>query len=77
MLAACQAGLPVSEYPLQVKLAVAGYRKADKKQMQSMVRLLLGLDSEPRPDDVADALAIAICHINSAPPRDDVAERMG
>ena len=68
LLAACQAGLPVSEYtPLQGKLAVAGYGKADKKQMQSMVRLLLGLDSEPRPDDVADALAIAICHINSAP----------
>ncbi|OPZ63054.1 MAG: Crossover junction endodeoxyribonuclease RuvC [Firmicutes bacterium ADurb.Bin506] len=68
LLACCQAGVRVSEYtPLQVKLAVAGYGKADKKQMQSMVRLLLGLEEEPRPDDVADALAIAICHINTAP----------
>ncbi len=68
LLACCQAGLAVSEYtPLQVKLAVAGYGKADKKQVQSMVRLLLKLDDEPKPDDVADALAIAICHINTAP----------
>lgn len=67
LLACAQAGLSVAEYtPLQVKLAVAGYGRADKKQMQSMVKLLLGLDEEPKPDDVADALAIAMCHLNSA-----------
>jgi crossover junction endodeoxyribonuclease RuvC len=58
----------VAEYtPLQVKMAVAGYGRADKKQVQSMVKLLLALDSEPKPDDVADALAIAICHLSTAP----------
>ncbi|MEA4882085.1 MAG: crossover junction endodeoxyribonuclease RuvC [Clostridia bacterium] len=68
-LLACQrAGLPVAEYtPLQVKLAVAGFGRADKKQIQSMVKLLMSLPEEPKPDDAADALAIAICHINTAP----------
>ena len=68
LLACANSGIPVVEYtPLQVKLAVSGYGRADKKQIQSMVKLLLRLDAEPRPDDVADALAIAICHLNSAP----------
>jgi len=68
LLACANSEVPVVEYtPLQVKLAVSGYGRADKKQIQSMVKLLLRLDAEPRPDDVADALAIAICHLNSAP----------
>ena len=68
LLACANSGIPVVEYtPLQVKLAVSGYGRADKKQIQSMVKLLLRLDAEPRPDDVADALAIAICHLNSTP----------
>jgi crossover junction endodeoxyribonuclease RuvC len=58
--------LPVAEYtPLEVKQAVAGYGGADKNQVQQMVRALLGLQDIPRPDDAADALAIAICHIHS------------
>ncbi len=63
LLAAAQRGLCVSEYtPQQVKQAVAGYGKATKEQVQSMVRMMLGLDRVPQPDDAADALAIAICH---------------
>jgi crossover junction endodeoxyribonuclease RuvC len=55
--------LPVSEYtPLQVKQALTGYGRADKKQMQEMVRITCGLKECPKPDDAADALAIAICH---------------
>jgi crossover junction endodeoxyribonuclease RuvC len=50
-----------------VKQAVAGYGGADKKQMQEMVRVTLGLASAPRPDDAADALAIAICHAYTGP----------
>jgi crossover junction endodeoxyribonuclease RuvC len=66
IMALAEAGVPVSEYtPLEVKLAVAGYGGADKNQIQQMVRVLLGLDDIPRPDDAADALAIAICHIHS------------
>lgn len=57
----------IYEYtPLQVKQGVSGYGKADKKQVQEMVRLLLGLKSVPKPDDAADALAVAICHCHSA-----------
>lgn len=57
------AGLSVSEYtPLQIKQALTGYGRADKKQMQEMVRVLLGLKKIPTPDDCADALATAICH---------------
>jgi Holliday junction resolvasome, endonuclease subunit len=68
LLALAQAGVPVYEYkPLAVKQAVAGYGGADKRQMQEMVRLTLGLASVPRPDDAADALAIAICHAYTAP----------
>lgn len=67
LLAAAQAGLAVAEYkPAQIKEAVAGYGKADKPQMQEMVRLLLGLETIPHPDDAADALGIAICHVHMA-----------
>ena len=66
MLAAVQKGLAIEEYtPLQVKQAVAGYGKADKRQVQEMVRLLLGLPDIPKPDDAADALAVAICHAHA------------
>src|SRR3954470_17445081 len=67
MLAASSAGLPVAEYaPLSIKSAVVGYGKAEKSQVQSMVTRLLELKSVPEPPDVADALAIAICHIHTA-----------
>ncbi len=67
LLALVDAGLPVAEYtPLAIKQAVTGYGNADKAQMQEMVRLLLGLAQTPRPDDAADALAVAICHLHSA-----------
>lgn len=67
LLAAAQAGVALHEYtPLQVKQAVVGYGRADKQQVQQMVRLLLQLDAIPQPDDAADALAIAICHAHSA-----------
>jgi crossover junction endodeoxyribonuclease RuvC len=67
ILAAMQRGLPVAEYtPLQVKQAVVGYGKAEKRQVQEMVRMFLNLVSIPKPDDVADALAIAICHAHSS-----------
>ncbi len=57
------AGLKIAEYtPLQIKQALTGYGRADKKQMQEMVRVLLGLSEVPQPDDCADALACAICH---------------
>jgi crossover junction endodeoxyribonuclease RuvC len=61
-----QAGLPLSEYtPMQVKQAVAGYGLADKKQVIQMVTKILHLPAPPKPDDTADALAIAICHAHS------------
>jgi crossover junction endodeoxyribonuclease RuvC len=67
LLAAANAGLPIHEYtPLQVKQAIAGYGRATKDQVQRMVRMLLGLDSVPQPDDAADAIAVAICHLHSA-----------
>ena len=63
LLAAEQAGIPIQEYtPPQVKQAVVGYGKAEKKQVIAMVTCLLGLKNPPKPDDTADALAIAICH---------------
>jgi crossover junction endodeoxyribonuclease RuvC len=66
LLALAEAGLPVAEYtPLEVKQAVAGYGGADKLQVQHMVRALLDMEEIPSPDDAADALAIAICHIHS------------
>jgi len=67
LLAAAEAGLEVVEFtPLQVKQAVTGYGKADKKQVQEMVKTLLKLKEIPRPDDAADALAIAIAAANSS-----------
>ncbi len=67
LLAAAQADLPIFHYkPSEVKLAVAGYGGAGKAQIQEMVRLLLGLDVVLKPDDVADAVAIAICHAHGA-----------
>ncbi|HEY3315622.1 MAG TPA: crossover junction endodeoxyribonuclease RuvC [Bacillota bacterium] len=66
LLAAHRAGLPVEEYnPMLVKQAVVGYGRADKQQVQNMVRVILGLSEIPRPDDAADALAIAICALHS------------
>lgn len=63
VLCFAQAGLPIGEYtPLEVKQAVTGYGNAEKKQVQEMVRLLLKMDVMPKPDDAADALAVAICH---------------
>lgn len=67
ILAGVQAGLSVAEYtPLQVKQAVVGYGKAEKHQVQEMVKMLLKLSAIPKPDDVADALAVAICHAHSS-----------
>ncbi len=67
ILAAANHGIPVVEYtPLQVKQAMVGYGRATKEQMQKMVKSILKLDQTPKPDDVADALAIAICHGQSA-----------
>ncbi len=67
LLAASLSGIPVSEYSaLQVKRAVVGYGRAEKIQIQKMVKSFLKLKEVPKPDDVADALAVAICHINSA-----------
>lgn len=63
LLAGAQSGLQVHEYtPLQVKQAVVGYGRAEKAQIQFMVKTMLSLPTIPKPDDVADALAIAICH---------------
>lgn len=64
LLAAAQHGMDVFEYkPAEVKQTISGYGKADKPQMQEMVRVLLGLQNIPRPDDAADALAVALCHV--------------
>ena len=66
ILTAALADLDIAEYtPLQVKEAVHGYGRADKVQVQHMVKVLLGLEEIPKPDDAADALAIAICHLHS------------
>jgi crossover junction endodeoxyribonuclease RuvC len=66
VLAAVEAGLPLVEYtPAEIKQAVVGYGRADKGQVQQMVKLLLGLVAPPAPHDAADALAVAICHANS------------
>ncbi len=67
VLSAAQAGVPVFQYtPLQVKQSVVGYGRAEKKQVQEMTKLLLGLKAVPKPDDTADALALAICHAHSS-----------
>ncbi len=65
LLALANAGLAVHEYtPLQVKQAVVGYGQATKHQVQQMVRMLLGLAEVPQPDDAADAVAVAVCHLH-------------
>lgn len=67
LLAAKKSGVPVYGYtPLQVKQSVVGYGRAEKKQVMEMVKYILHLDKIPRPDDAADALAVAVCHAHSA-----------
>jgi crossover junction endodeoxyribonuclease RuvC len=67
LLAAAEAGVPVVEYaPSVIKRAVVGYGRAEKHQVQQMVKLLLGLDAPPTPHDVADALAVALCHLQTS-----------
>ncbi len=62
---AAQNGIPIYEYtPLQAKSATVGYGRAEKKQVQEMVKIILELKEIPRPDDASDALAIAICHLS-------------
>ena len=66
ILASARAGVPVREYkPMAVKQAITGYGKAPKSQVQEMVRMLLNLDHVPQPDDAADAVAVAICHVHN------------
>jgi crossover junction endodeoxyribonuclease RuvC len=66
MLAAVEAGFPIVEYtPAEIKRAVVGYGRAEKHQVQAMIKLLLGLDEAPSPYDAADALAVAICHTHT------------
>ncbi|WP_312699423.1 crossover junction endodeoxyribonuclease RuvC [Sedimentibacter sp.] len=66
LLAAENKNIPLYEYtPLQVKQGIVGYGRAEKKQIQEMVRVILKLDAVPKPDDVADGLALAICHAHS------------
>ncbi|HEX7136720.1 MAG TPA: crossover junction endodeoxyribonuclease RuvC [Vicinamibacterales bacterium] len=68
MLAAAEAGLPIAEYsPAEIKRAVVGYGRAEKSQVQQMVKLILGLATAPTPHDAADALAVAICHAHAGP----------
>lgn len=69
LLAAVEAGVPVFEYsPAEVKRAVVGYGRAEKVQVQQMIKLLLGLARPPVPHDAADALAVAICHLHHLGP---------
>lgn len=71
VLAAVNQGIDLYEYtPLQVKQGVVGYGRAEKRQVQEMVKLILNLNKIPKPDDVADALAVAICHAHSGSFRD-------
>ena len=71
VLACIKGGLEIAEYtPLQIKQALVGYGRADKKQVQFMVKTMLNLPEVPKPDDTADALAAAICHGHSADSRD-------
>jgi crossover junction endodeoxyribonuclease RuvC len=66
MLVMAQQGIPVAEYtPMEVKQAVTGYGGADKRQIQLIMKTILDLDDIPRPDDAADALAVAVCHLQS------------
>lgn len=67
VLACVNSGIEIAEYtPLQIKQALVGYGRAEKKQVQQMVKALLCLEKVPKPDDTADALAVAICHANSS-----------
>ena len=67
LLAMAEHHIPIAEYtPMEIKQAIAGYGGADKLQVQQMVKALLGLNDIPKPDDAADALAIAICHIHTS-----------
>jgi crossover junction endodeoxyribonuclease RuvC len=76
MLAAVEAGLPVAEYtPAEIKRAIVGYGRAEKLQVQQMVKLLLGLATLPTPHDAADALAVAICHSHAMSPIAQAAAR--
>jgi crossover junction endodeoxyribonuclease RuvC len=66
LLAGCRSGLPIFEYtPLQIKQAVVGYGRAEKNQVIDMVRRILNMPTPPKPDDAADALAVALCHARS------------
>lgn len=70
LLSALNHGIRIFEYtPLQVKQAVVGYGRAEKQQVQQLVKMLLNLEKVPKPDDTADALAIAVCHAHSYNPR--------
>jgi len=74
LLAAADNGIPIAEFtPMQVKMAVTGYGRADKLQVQMMVKTLLGLKERPKPDDVADALAVAIAALHGS----GLAKRLG
>lgn len=76
ILAAVKGGLKISEYtPLQIKQALVGYGRADKKQMQTMVKTILNLKEVPKPDDTADAVAAAICHGHCLGNRNTMARR--
>jgi crossover junction endodeoxyribonuclease RuvC len=86
LLLAAQRGIPTVEYtPMEVKQAVVGYGGAEKKQIQYMVQRILSLPEQPKPDDVADALAVSICHAHSCKLKDlarpktweEVAARLG
>lgn len=67
LLAAAETDVDIGEYtPLQIKQALTGYGRASKVQIQQMVKVMLGMDKVPKPDDAADALAVAICHANSS-----------
>jgi crossover junction endodeoxyribonuclease RuvC len=70
LVAAARAGVEVFEYsPLEIKSALVGYGRAEKRQVQEMVRVLLGMKNVPEPLDASDALAVAICHVNIASTR--------
>jgi crossover junction endodeoxyribonuclease RuvC len=69
MLAAAEFGVPIYEYtPAEVKRVVVGYGRAEKPQVQHMIKMMLRLAEAPSPHDAADALAVAVCHIHSQPP---------
>ena len=72
LVAAAKTNTPIYEYtPLQIKQSVTGYGRAEKGQVQQMVKMLLNLNAIPKPDDAADALAVAICHAHSSKINDE------